>query len=109
MGIPKRWAKITPWNLNNIPDEPGAYEIADRFRRTIDIGGSENLAARIPRKVRDPKFMGRAIYFRFTEDLDPELAEAELQAQFMAQFGRKPWLTRRVQGEAYDILEELLG
>ena len=52
MGIPKRWSRINHWSLANIPDEPGAYEIADRFRRTIDIGGSGNLAERIPEKVR---------------------------------------------------------
>ncbi len=44
MGIPKRWSRISGWNLVNIPDEPVAYEIADRFKRTIDIGGSGNLA-----------------------------------------------------------------
>ena len=56
MGIPKKWSRITSWHLENIPEEAGAYEIADRFKRTIDIGGSGNLAARLPRKVSDQKF-----------------------------------------------------
>jgi len=108
MSIPKRWTRISPWNLGNIPDEPGAYEIADRFKRTIDIGSSENLAERIPKKVRGPKFRGQATYFRFVEDYEPEATEAELQAEHMAYYGKKPKFTKRVQGEAYDILDELM-
>ena len=107
MGISKRWTRITPSNLANVPDEPGAYEIADRFKRTVDIGGSENLAQRIPRKVRDPKFRGQAAFFRFVEDYEPETAEAELQAEYMARYGERPRFTGRVQGEAYQILDEL--
>lgn len=106
MGIYKRWSRITSWNINQIPDEPGAYEIADRYKQTIDIGGSENLAERIPRKLADRKFNGRAAYFRFEEDYDPWTLEAELQAQYMAKHGQKPPYTGRVQGEAYDILED---
>ena len=106
MGIPKRWTKITPRSLGNVPDEPGAYEIADTFRRTIDIGGSEILAERLPRKVRDPKFRGQAIYFRYIEDGDPWAAEAELQADFISQHGEPPRFTYRVQGAAYDLLED---
>ena len=108
MGIAKRWTRITPWNLAYVPDEPGAYEIADRFKRTIDIGGSDNLSERIPRKLRDPKFNGQSRYFRYIEDWDWEGAEAELQATFMARYGRTPRFTYRVQGEAYDILEGIL-
>ena len=109
MGIPKRWSRISGWNLANIPDEPGAYEIADRFKMTIDIGGSGNLAERVPEKLMDPKFRGQARFFRFVEDYDADLAEAELQAEFMAKHGRRPRFTFRFQGEAYDILEEILG
>lgn len=108
MGIPRKWTGITGRNLANVPDEPGVYEIADRFKQTVDIGSSENLAERIPRKLRDPKFRGQAAYFRFIEDDDPEAAEAELQAGYMARYGRKPRFTKRVQGEAYDILDELV-
>ena len=108
MSIRKRWSRIDGWALDNIPDEPGAYEIADRYKTVIDIGGSENLANRIPRKLRDPKFKGQAAYFRFVEDEDPYIAEAELQAEFMARYGRKPRFTKRVQGEAYELLEETI-
>ena len=67
------------------------------------------MAQRIPEKLRDRKFKGQARFFRFVEDYDPDLAEAELQAEFMARYGRRPRFTGRVQGEAYDILDEILG
>ena len=67
---------------------------------TIDIGGSGDLAQRIPEKLRDRIFKGQARFFRFVEDYDPDLAEAELQAEFMARYGSRPKFTVRVQGEA---------
>ena len=78
-------------------------------RVTFDIGGSGNLAERVPKKLTDPKFRGQARFFRFVEDYDPDLTEAELQAEFMARYGRCPKFTGRLQREAYDILEEILG
>lgn len=107
MGIPHRWARVTHRNLARIPEEPGAYEIGDWWGNIVDIGGSENLASRIPSKLSDPKFRGQAQLFRYMIDDDPQYAEAELQAAFMAKYGRKPRFTYRVQGEAYDLLDEL--
>ena len=109
MGIAKRWSRIDCGNLANIPDEPGAYEIADRFKWTIDIVASEDFSERIPEKSVHTKFKGQAVYFRFIEDYEPWAAEAELQAEFMARYGRKPRFTYRLQGEAYDLLDDLLG
>ena len=109
MPIFKRWSRINSWNLANVPDEPGVYEIADRWRNIVDIGGSENLAYRIPEKIRNPKFGGQARFFRYDIDYDPGHAEAEHQAVFMARRGQKPKFTFRVQGEAYDILDDILG
>lgn len=107
MGISKRWSRIEPDTFWLIPDAPGAYEIGDRHRRIIDIGSSENLAERIPNKLRDQKFKGQARYFRFIEDDDPEAIEAELQVGYIARYGEKPRFTGRVQGEVYEILEGL--
>ena len=56
MPIFKRWSRINRWNLGRIPDEPGVYEIGERWRNIVDIGSSESLADRIPEKVRNPKF-----------------------------------------------------
>ena len=108
MGIPKRWTPARSRGLSRIPDEPGAYEIANRFKETIDIGGSRNLAERLPRKLGDPKFRGQAVYFRYIEDFDHGMAEAELQADYMFKYGDQPRFTGRVRGEAYDLLEDWL-
>ena len=81
MGIPHRWARITRRNLARIPEEPGAYEIGDWWGNIVDIGGSENLAYRIPRKLSNPKFQGQARLFRYRIDDDPYYAEAFYAAQ----------------------------
>lgn len=105
MGIYRRWSKINQRNLDQLPDAPGAYELADRFGNVIDIGGSTDLSDRIPKKFRNQNVRRRAAKFRYVEDWDPFWAEAELQAQFTRRFGRRPQLTRRIRGEAYDILD----
>jgi len=90
MPIFRRWTNINRWNLARVPDDPGIYEIGDRWGNIIDIGGSENLAYRIPRKVQDSKFVGQAWRFRYEVCYDWDYAEAEQQARFMARHGIRP-------------------
>ena len=48
------------------------------------------------------------MYFRYIEDFDHEMAEAELQADYMLKYGDKPRFTGRVRGDVYDLLEDWL-
>ena len=98
MPIAKRWSRFTLANIQRVPDEPGAYELANRDRRIIDAGGSNtSIRARLLSHLTANKYP-TAVWFRY------ELAgwfergtdvEANRSARFVRKYGRKPRYTKR--------------
>jgi hypothetical protein len=101
MPIAKKWSKLTRDNINKLSDARGTYELANKDKRTIDIGGSDcgngGCRSRLQSHLRNNKYP-TAKYFRvqkadiFTRGID---LEASHSAKFQSQNGRKPRFTKR--------------
>lgn len=93
MPIPKKWSKITPENIKKIPHKKGAYELGDKKKQIIDIGGSEvSTRSRILKKIRTIK-NPKPRHFRYqsakTSGSGIKL-EAKESDKYIKRAGKKP-------------------
>ncbi len=98
MPIRKKWSKFILENVQAVPEEPGAYELANRDKRIIDTGGSNaSVRVRLLSHLRTNKYP-TAIWFRcefagwFEKGIDVEAGHSE---KFVQKHGRKPRYTKR--------------
>jgi len=49
MPIQKKWSKFTRANILKLPNNRGVYELANKDKRIIDTGGSDDSSAGVPR------------------------------------------------------------
>jgi len=96
--IQKRWSRFTLPNVRRVPDEPGAYELANKDGRIIDTGGSDvSVRDRLIRHLQTNKYP-TARYFRydiagfFESGIDVEASHSK---KFQRKHGRKPRYTER--------------
>ena len=95
MPIKKRWSKLTPDNLGNVPDKPGVYELGNKKKQIIDIGGSDDSVKSRLQGKQPPS----AKFFRYKAAKPSQSGikmEAEEGAKFKEQQGGKPKHTRRL-------------
>lgn len=95
MPIKKRLSKLTPANLSNVPSKPGVYELGNKNKKIIDIGGSDDsLKSRLQGK-QPPA----AKYFRYKAAKTSQSGirmEAKEGTKFEEQHGKKPKYTKRL-------------
>lgn len=101
MPIHKKWSRFTEENVKKLPKETGVYELANKDKRNIDIGGSDGkttkVRGRLLRHLSSNKYP-TAKYFRckFAGLLDSGIdMEAQESAKFQKKHGRKPRYTKR--------------
>lgn len=99
MPIKGRWRKFTRATLERLPEEEGAYELANAKKSIIYTGSSNNLRRRLITHLISEK-LTTARYFRceLVEFLDLETGtdkEARHAEKFAAKHGRKPKYTKR--------------
>lgn len=98
MPIQKRWSRFILSNVRRVPDEPGAYELANKDKRIIDTGGSDvSIWDRLMRHLQTNQYP-TARYFRyeiagfFESGIDIEASHSQ---KFQKKHGRKPRYTKR--------------
>ena len=100
MPVHKKWSKFTSDNVKKMGKERGAYEIANRDKKTIDIGGSDaksGVRGRLMSRLREEK-PPTAKYFRtekadtFTRGIDSEASHSD---KYQDKHGKKPRYTQR--------------
>jgi hypothetical protein len=95
MPINKRWSRYNLVNVSKLPEKNGCYEIANRDKEIIYIGGNDTTKGvrnRILAHIRTKRFPG-AMYFRceYAGFLDSGIdSEAEHSAKFVKKHGKKP-------------------
>jgi hypothetical protein len=98
--IPKKWSLFNRENLSKVPEERGAYEIANKDKRIIDVGGSDGkggVHSRLTSRLREGK-PPTAKYFRYEEVgiFDSGIdSEASHSKKYQQKHGRKPRYTQR--------------
>ena len=109
MPIQKRWTKFTYYNITKTSEEPGAYEIANRYGKIIYTGGSNvSVRSRLMNHFRNNKF-STASYFRyevaglFESGID---LEAYHFSKYQNTHNRKPRYTVR-SPRLYDYFSEI--
>jgi hypothetical protein len=100
MPIPKKWSKFTDENVKKLDKQRGTYELANRSKRTIDVGGSDGndgVRGRLMSHLRNNKYP-TATYFRVQNagifDRGIEL-EASHSHKHQEKHGKKPRYTKR--------------
>jgi len=99
MPIQKRWSRFTFENIRRVPQEEGAYQLANAARAIIYNGSSNNLRRRLYTHFTQGR-LTTARYFRcevcsifdLESSVDKEARHAE---RFFATRGRKPRYTKR--------------
>lgn len=100
MPIRKKWSEFTPENVSKLSNERGSYELANRQKRIVDIGGSDGkggVRSRLQQRLRDGK-PPTAKYFRteeaglFSSGISSEASHSK---KYQEQHGRKPRYTQR--------------
>ncbi len=100
MPIQKKWSKLTPDNIKKLGNERGAYELANKQKKTIDIGGSDGkggIRSRLESRRREGK-PPTATHFRAEKAGMFEIGislEAKHSAKYQEKEGRKPRYTER--------------
>jgi NADPH-dependent glutamate synthase beta subunit-like oxidoreductase len=84
---PEKWLELSAENVQNVPENEGAFQLLDENRQVIFIQGTPNLRQVIGEKLSS---MPNACYFGFEEDPMYTKRESELLQQFMQEFGRMP-------------------
>lgn len=103
MPIRKKWTKLTPSNLNKVPHDSGAYELASRNKKIIDIGKGEDLHRRLKQKRKIRK---TASHFRFSfAGLfgNASELEGEHSRKYQKKHGRKPKYTKRSPRSIFNL------
>jgi predicted GIY-YIG superfamily endonuclease len=100
MPIKSRWHKFTRENLEKLPQEEGAYELANAKKSIIRIGSSNNLRRRLITHLNSGEFP-TAQYFRCELvgffDLDTgKDREAHHAEKFRRAHSRKPKYSKRL-------------
>lgn len=98
MPIRKRWSRFDLENVWELEDEPGVYELANRYGRIINTGGSDSsVRDRLLSHLRTNKYP-TAVYFRcqyagfFDSGIQLEAIHSE---KFRKKYGRRPRYTKR--------------
>ena len=101
MPIPKKWSKFTKDNVSKLDGSRGSYELANREKRIIDIGGSDcgngGCRNRLQSHLRENRYP-TATYFRVHEAnlFDSGISlESSHSAKYQQRTGRKPRYTQR--------------
>ena len=101
MPIQKRWTRFTVENVKKLPNERGAYELANNNKRIVDIGGSDSestgVRGRLLSHLRTNKYP-TARYFRaeFAGILRSGIGiEASHSRKYAEQHRRRPQHQRR--------------
>jgi excinuclease UvrABC nuclease subunit len=80
MPIRKRWSPRR--KAPELPDEPGAYELANNRGKIQYIGKADNLARRVQQQLRDPTKARRVAKLRVQEGRNPEALEKKLVRRY---------------------------
>jgi hypothetical protein len=100
MPIPKKWSRVSKNKINGIPKgERGAYELANREKRTIYQGGSDSSNVGVRSRLKSHiKRLPTAKYYRYETAgiFDNGISmEASHSKKFQEKHGRKPRYTQR--------------
>ncbi|MBI2886005.1 MAG: hypothetical protein HYY02_02225 [Chloroflexi bacterium] len=91
MAIQARWTRLGAWAMNNLPQGPGVYELANVTFQTIFFGSCEDLSLRLHQHLytRDP-CLSRAWHFRFEEHANAAARLRELVEEYQHEQGALP-------------------
>ena len=102
MPIKKRWTRFTIANVEKLPNRKGVYELANRSKKIIDIGGSDSrtigVKGRLLSHLKANKYP-TAWYFRCDFALWGDSGidmEASHGSKFKEKHGRRPRYTKRL-------------
>lgn len=102
MPIRKRWSRFTRENVLKLPDNRGAYELANRDKRIIDTGGSDDFSVGVRGRLLSHLNKNKyptARYFRcefasfFKSGIKMEASHGK---KFVKKHSRKPRYTKRL-------------
>lgn len=98
MPLQKKWSELTHKNIKKVPHKKGSYELTDRNKKIIDIGGSEvSVRNRLKKKIlvlANPK----PAHFRYHQAKTSSSGiklEAKESAKLQKRNGKKPKHTKR--------------
>jgi hypothetical protein len=101
MPIPKKWSKFTKDNVKKLDGSRGSYELANKDKRIIDIGGSDcgsgGCRNRLHSHLRGNKYP-TAKFFRVhkADIFDSGISlEASHSVKYQRKTGKKPRYTKR--------------
>jgi hypothetical protein len=86
MGIAAVWRPITSTTLEELPEEPGVFELANLVRSVLFIGGSAagGLRAELSSALNDPRLRSAARYLRFELTAEPASRAEEILSSYRA-------------------------
>lgn len=91
MPLTGRWTRLGEWTMNNLPKEPGVYELANVTQQVIFLGGCQNLDLRLHQHLysKDP-CLSRAWHFKLEASVEPEKRLNELLDEYQKEHGKLP-------------------
>jgi hypothetical protein len=96
--IQKKWSRYSGENLKKLRGTTGAYEVADKNKKPMDIGKGESSGG-VASRIRAKKKKHPAIrYFRVEEESFLESAtekEARHAAAHLKKYGKRPLINKR--------------
>jgi len=110
MPIQKKWSRLTKDNLKKLGNIRGAYEVANRNKKTLDIGKGESTNTGVAGRIKTKKKLYPSIqYFRVEEENIFENGrdiEAKHAKAYQGKYGRRTSKNRRsprVRRSIFDI------
>ncbi len=85
------WNQLTNWEIQNVPESEGVYELADYSKAVIYIGRSNNLKRRLNEHLNTSDPCLRSVqYFCYEKTWNSEQREQELLEEYRRIHGRLP-------------------
>ena len=86
MAIASVWRPITSSTLEELPEEPAVFELANLVRSVLFIGGSpaQGLRTEVSSVLADPRLRSAARYLRFELTGEPAMRAEQILSEYRA-------------------------